>query len=800
LKSCERILAVVFLCLIIVAGGITAFKGQICVAQSGAEGRRPVILIDESRGLSADLSFGLLTEILQNVGYRVESVAKTDEIIAKLSDASVLMLPPCTYGLTPMLERAVLDFVGKGGGLLVIGEVDYGRYRDLARNFGIVMLPGVVCDPYLSTPIKPFHIKIVHVEKHPVAENVNAFTYDWGQPLVVNSPALSLATVGNGSWYETDRNGIKDSNEESGQFTVLASSEYSKGRVVVVGDVGCFSLYRRLQWSPLQTYDTARLALNIFNWLSRSRVNGPTLEYTVTITKDLAERHTAHIDLEIRGCSRSEMKLVLSRWHDGMYYYSGITHLGASTSRGNLSIAQSEERRTKVWNLKVDSENVSITYDIGLDYFRRDLNGYGGYLGPKFGACEAAQLFLVPMNSFFSGIRLKCNLPYEWEAYGPWDREDSSLVPDAGKTAIINYGLTSGMKEFLWAAIGFGKFVVQSRVIGGTEVQIACWAGWDQSVRETIWKSSFDLYDYMTELFGRPAPLERYVAIWTPPTEDKKGIVEIEWSSSQGLYTDPPRYYAFSNYAHRLFHTWNAFEPTGMRSESASEHWIVEGMNTYYNSKALVELNLLNIDRLMTSEYNWYVKEIVRTKYDVPLTESLKQGNMEDFDQYIWLGYRKGALVSYVFDIVIQIVTNGSRSLDDLQKVMYGLYGGHRGSYSTKDVQRHMESLTGFSFQSLFDKYVYGSTRLPLFLEGSQLSINHTALGLPSKPTITITTRRTTPSIATSATASLTSRTLSTSTELKKEPEATFLALAAGLLFGITALAVLLRKNAQKKH
>ena len=800
MKSCERILAMTSLYLILVAGSITAFRGQMCLAQSGAEDRRPMILIDESRGLSADLSFGLLTEILRNVGYRVESVAKTDEIVAKLLDASVLMLPPCTYGLTPGLERAILDFVGKGAGLLIVGEVDYGRYRDFAKNFGITMLPGAVCDPYLSTPIKPFHIKIVHMQKHTVTENVNAFTYDWGQALVVTSPALSLATVGNGSWYETDRNGIKDSNEESGQFTVLASSEYGKGRVVAVGDVGCFALYERLQWSPLQTYDTAKLTVNIFNWLSGNRLSGPSLEYTMTVTSDLAARHTAHVDLAVRGWSRDEMKLILGRWQDGMYYYSGLTNLVASASNGSrVNVSPAEERNTKVWILKAVSESITIRYDIAMDYVRRDFNEYGGYLGPNFGMCQAAQMFLVPANSFFSSIRLKCSLPSLWEAYGPWKQENGTFVLDSTRAAIINYGLTLGMKEFLWAAIGFGRFAAQSKMIGQTEVTILCWAGWDQSVKENIWKSSFDLYMYMTKLYGKSALLERYLAIWTPPAEDRRGICEIEWSTSQGLHTNPPGYYAFSNYAHRLFHTWNAFEPTGMSSESASEHWIVEGMNTYYNSKALVELNLLSRDRLMIGEYDWYAKEIVGTKYDVPLTESLKQGNRENFDRYIWLGYRKGALVRYVFDNVVQSVTSGSRSLDNLQSVMYDLYGGHRTSYNTKDVQKHLETLTGSSFQSLFEKYVYGSARLPLFLEGGRLSVNYTALGLPSKPIITITTQRITSPIATSATASLTLRTMTTSTELK-EPETTYLVLAAGVLVGIAALAIVLRKKAQKKH
>ena len=764
MRISRRIFAFTLLSFILASGSIAPPLKTVCTTTSATDDQHPTVLIDESRGVSSDLSFGLLSEILLNAGFRVESVNRTTDLFPKLSAASVLMLPPSRYGLDPTQRDIIIDFVTKGGGLLIVGEVKYDLYVDLARKFGITMLPGIVCDPYLSTPIKPFHIKIIHMQQHPVTENVNAFTYDWGQPFVVNSPALSLATAGNGSWYETDSNGVKDPNEQSGQFSVLASSEYSKGRVVAVGDVGCFALYRRLQWSPLQDYDTARLALNMFNWLAKTDRNGPSLEYTVNITNDLAEKHVAHIDLQISGYARSELKLILSRWQDGMHYYAGITNLVASTSRSSLNVTEGEEKGTKIWGLKVNSENVTVKYDVRMDYFRKDLNGYVGYLGLKFGTCQAAQLFLVPANMFFSKIVLRCKLPSEWEVYGPWRREADGLAPDAARAAMMNYGPTSGMKAFLFATIGFGRFVAQSKTIGQTEVEVVCWAGWAQSVREIIWKSSFDIYDYMTTLFGTPAPQQKYMALWTPLTEDGKGITQIEWASSQALNTAPPEY-AFSNYAHRLFHIWNAWDPTGMKSESNSEQWIVEGMNTYYNYKALVELGLLKKGRILISEYGWYAREIVGTKFDVALTESFKYGNRSDFDQYIWLLYRKGALVWYVLDTVIQSVTNDTKSLNHLQKVMYDQYGGCRSSYSTKDVQKHLETITGYSFQSLFDNYVYGTTRLPLFLQGEQVLVNHTALGLTSKPATAITQIKTT-----SPTVSI-SMTKSTGTETKKEPE-----------------------------
>lgn len=388
MRISRKIFAFILLSSILVSGNAATTLKIMCTAVSATDDQRQTVLIDESRGVSSDLSFGLLSEILLNAGFRVESINRTTDLFSRLPTASVLMLPPSRSGLDSTQRGIIIDFVRKGGGLLIVGEVKYDLYMDLTRTFGIAMLPGFVCDPYLSTPIKPFHIKIIRMQQHPVTENVNAFMYDWGQPLVVNSPALSLATVGNGSWYETDGDGVKEPNEQSGQFSVLASSEYGTGRVVAVGDVGCLALYRRLQWSPLQDYDTARLAFNMFNWLAKTDRNGPSLEYTVNITNDLAEKHVAHIDLQISGYARSELKLVLSRWQDGMYYYAGITNLVASTSGNSLNVAESEEKGTKTWSLKTNSENVTVRYDVGMDYFRKDLGGYGGYLGPKFGACR----------------------------------------------------------------------------------------------------------------------------------------------------------------------------------------------------------------------------------------------------------------------------------------------------------------------------------------------------------------------------------------------------------------------------
>jgi len=697
----------------IIASGTSPALGQ------GTD--KPRILFDESHGpmvwtisnskisLTIEDGFSSLATTLTNVGFEVSSLKTAPISPSHLEGVSVLVVPPSTGHLSSSEESLVLDFVRKGGGLLLFGENSYDGHKSLAGKFGITPVKAVVCDPEYSLPIRPFHIRIWKIISHEVTQGVGSYIFDWGQSLIVKPPALALAYVGNQSWIETDYDGKRQSGEKGDSIAVLAESEYDSGRVVVTGDTGGFMNYDVIGWNGLEQFDTRRLALNIFNWLGRQELFGVDLSYLVTIGLDGAGKHTAHVKLAVDHVGTSVITITMHRWHDWQYYQMPITGFSAfdPSGAGLLHEFNSEELR-RFWTVQVGQvASLSIEYDVILSFVRKDFDQYTGYLSRRFGVTEGAGIFIIPQDAPVASFSVRFSLPQGWGAYTPWkDTGDGTFLPE-------------NTKSLMWSTFAVGTFSESSKPIGETNVKIVTYGGWDTHARQLLADYSFDAYDYVTRVFGRSVPLETYLAVWVPNAEDGRGICELEWSNSQGIVTSPPPNINYNEYVHRVFHTWNAFEPTGIAMNSGEENWFSEGTNTYYDDKTVVQLGIKEELTTMAYYLREYVTEYVGTQFDVPLVEAYKYANSGSFNKYNWLYYHKGALVSYLLDETIMAVTNGERSLDDVLRIVYARYGGFNGAVANADIIRILGSVTEFDFSVFFDKFIYAAEKLPLKAKGA---------------------------------------------------------------------------------
>jgi hypothetical protein len=198
-------------------------------------------------------------------------------------------------------------------------------------------------------------------------------------------------------------------------------------------------------------------------------------------------------------------------------------------------------------------------------------------------------------------------------------------------------------------------------------------------------------------------------------------------------------------YAHRVFHIWNVFPPTGMQAERTDRDWTwwaAEGIAIYYNTRAVVDLGYLKGNEQLRDDFNRYLREFLGTKNDAPVAQAFKLWDMST-DAYFFVTYRKGALVSFLMDTLTQKVTNGNKTLDDLMRALYERYGGMKGVYTNRDMIRLLNSITGFDFTIFFNKYVYGKDRLPLKLVPGDLATDWPellrALKLSRFPMMTLT-------------------------------------------------------------
>jgi len=685
-----------------------------------------VTVADRKIPLTIREGFSVLANRLANVGFQVESLSAGPISSSQLDGVRVLVLPPSPGVLSPSEENTIVDYVRNGGGLLLLGEGSYDGHTNLAKKFGITPIAAVVCDPVYSISVRLFHPRIWNLTSHEITTGVQSYLFDAGQPLIVKSPAFPLARAGNESWFETDWNGVREPGEGAGDIIVLAASEYGSGRVVVNGDATSFANYDVVGYIGLDLFDTWRLALNIFNWLGRQKLFGVNLSYSVSISQGSAQNHSVHVRLVVDHVYTSVLTLTMYRWYDGQYYQWPVTGVAAFDIAGaNLPVEfrtetipiDGSKQLRRFWVVQVAQVSSFVfEYSVTLNFVRTDWGTYMGYLCQRFGISQGAGVFILPSEVPIADIRVSFSLPQRWGIYTLWKKLDNVTF------------LPENIKSFMWSTFAVGPFTEFTRKIGDTNVRIATYGGWDESTRNSLAEYSFRMYDYMTRLFGRSVPLETYLAVWVPNADDGKHVAGLEWSDSQGLCTDPPPNVSYVEYAHRVFHTWNAFPPTGMNIKSLEELWFVEGTNYYYDhGKALDQLGIKS--DYMANFLRTYLTEYVGTEFDVPIAYAYRYGNWTSFNKYNWLYYNKGALVSFLLDETIIRITNGVRSLDDLLKIAYARYGGCKGAVGNTDLIQILNTFSTFNFTEFFDRYIYGTKKLPLRIDGNRLIIDWLDIG-----------------------------------------------------------------------
>jgi len=157
------------------------------------------------------------------------------------------------------------------------------------------------------------------------------------------------------------------------------------------------------------------------------------------------------------------------------------------------------------------------------------------------------------------------------------------------------------------------------------------------------------------------------------------------------------------------------------------------------NDKVTRDLGIIDESAFLQYEARFYFDEVLGTKNDVPLVSTSL-----DQSYPLWrLPYWKGALVSFVLDGLIQKITVGAHSLDDVLSAIYERYGRMNGLCSNEEIVKVISSVMSFDFKPFFDRYIYGKDRLPLKILAGDLAVDWPellqGLKLSSFPIMTLT-------------------------------------------------------------
>jgi hypothetical protein len=214
--------------------------------------------------------------VLKENGYELKSFKKGSITNSDLKGYDIAIIGLGVNNIHPAEIQTLQDFVAEGGGLFIIGGVNYsppmGKSYNIDQLNRMTQQFGIICEDKpieagknhmkeTTTLIRERHIRsvplITKFTPHPIVGGISELIY-WGVPLKTTKEVQAIA--------------VSDEDTTPPSCIVLAAVEYGKGKVIAVGSPNLFlrmSLMKISMPFGMAKPDHVILAVNIVNWLSQ---------------------------------------------------------------------------------------------------------------------------------------------------------------------------------------------------------------------------------------------------------------------------------------------------------------------------------------------------------------------------------------------------------------------------------------------------------------------------------------------------------------------------------------------------
>ena len=205
-------------------------------------------------------NYSILRDALRNEGFQVE--VYNDYPISEKSLKCDIFVFACPDGsrLSKNEIEAIINFVERGGGLMVIGNAGGDRglrtnMNEILNKFGIDMLSDQVKDEVNNEFNMPTHPIVKDIKQHPISQGV-------AEIVIVAGASVRGSSNMQGVCYTSP-------SAEPPNAPVVIAGEYKSGRVVAVGSYRLFSNYG----AGLSLRNNKTFALNAFKWLGGQTIS-----------------------------------------------------------------------------------------------------------------------------------------------------------------------------------------------------------------------------------------------------------------------------------------------------------------------------------------------------------------------------------------------------------------------------------------------------------------------------------------------------------------------------------------------
>jgi len=432
------------------------------------------------------------------------------------------------------------------------------------------------------------------------------------------------------------------------------------------------------------------------------------MEVTLSLVDTCSQYIEVKLKLEI-----SELNPVFSfaMWRPGRYewgnFMRNIQELRIETSSGKL-LPVFFSGESFIFSL-TQSDEITITYKV----YCAELNAGSSWVSEDFYYFNFINFIPCCLGKENEKINLTLDLPSHFVA-------KTTLKPD-GRAKF----LASSYHELVDSPLLTAKDLVDwIYTVGNTNFHI-CIKGDFLFEKDKVVSDFKSFTESQLHLFGNLPISDYYFYIIMLPYRYYHGV---EHQNSTVIVLGPGENYddlyneLLGISSHELFHAWNVkriqpkqFVPYNYFSPVYhKEGFVTEGFTTYYGDYMLLCSRVFSFEEFAT--------ELNTTLHRVFWNEGRAVSSLVDSSLMLWSNgykptatenkvsiYAEGSLVAWMLDIELRKVSFNKISLDSLMQKLWADVNPTYVGYSLERIISYCENLTGVSFESFFERYVFGT-------------------------------------------------------------------------------------------
>jgi predicted metalloprotease with PDZ domain len=441
------------------------------------------------------------------------------------------------------------------------------------------------------------------------------------------------------------------------------------------------------------------------------------LEYTLSFPQP--HTHLYEVSLNISNVTTAQLELSLPTWTPGSYlqreYARHVQDFAARDQAGEPLGWEKTDKAT--WRIATGLTDGKLrTVRVSYRVYANELFTQTSHLDATHAYFNGATLFMYAATAKDQPHRLKIIAPASWRVSTPL-----ALAPDAdGFYTAPNYdALVDAPTEI--GAHRLLEFTARNK-----PHRVAIWGEYefdDNRLKDDLAK----IVEQGALIFGG-LPYDHYLFIVHVQPGIGGGTEHLNSNVSQAKPEAFKTLKAYKDFlgleAHEYFHLWNvkrirpyALGPFDYQRENYTRAlWISEGLTSYYGDQLLRRAGLTAVEE--------YLEGLAKTMATYEQTPGHKKQSpaAASFDAWIkhyrpnensintaMSYYTTGELLGLMLDLEIRTRTNGTKSLDDVMRLLFDQHALPKPGFTDADLKAAFEKIAGADLTDFFNRYVNGT-------------------------------------------------------------------------------------------